>query len=275
MPEKKGASEGVETPSTEPEVTPVTPEPEGGAQPEGGETPKEKTYTESELQNIIHERTKGYSEKLEDLDTYRQLGTLDDLAKLRDTNGGKVEQPVEEPLTDEDKRFMSYMEKRYPGLKGLDSKLKVLDKLEGQGEFIQGFQGRDQEEWKNFVGDAYSKVGEICKAAGITNEAQVKANADVIAAIIQGDKKLHGKWRRKDSSCINDAMEIIKETTVAPFSRDSLSRKADTKQKTEKLSKSLPSGGVPAASSKEKKLSDNERVDRAFEALKGGEGDVE
>ena len=83
--EEKGVNDEVETPSTDTHVetdagNAGATSPESADTPRGGgETPAGKTYTEEEVNRIMHERTKDYASMKRDLDSYRSFGTAREL----------------------------------------------------------------------------------------------------------------------------------------------------------------------------------------------------
>ena len=244
-----------------------TTSPEDGAAPKGGdETPAGKTYTEEDVNRMMHERTKDYASMKRDLESYRAFGSAQEIqTKLTPKPAPAAPPaPAELAMDEDDKKFDAYMRKMYPGI----SKLGMLGKLdESRLGFIEALQRKDEAEKEKYVDGAQNEVFKFCDTINAKDEAQKVVVRDAIAAAILNDQALAERWDRRDPTVIADAIKVL-ETTLGK--RTEVAGKQDlssVKAKVEKIQAPLPKGGVPAPISKPKNLTEDERVEKAWGAL--------
>ena len=243
-----------ETPSPEPEV------PAKGAD----ETGAGKSYTQEEVNRMMHERTKDYSSMKRDLETFRAFKSEQEAkAKLAPTPAAP-QAPSAPELDEDDKRFLEYMQKMFPGIDKLSLINKLDDKRMG---FIEALQQKEEVEHTKFVESSEGEVFKFCDTINAKDDSAKSVVRDAVAAAILNDPKLADKWNRRDPTVIADAIKVL-ETTLGK--RTEVSAKQDlssVKAKVEKIQSPMPKGGIPAPISKEKTLTEDERVNRAWDAL--------
>ena len=269
--EETGVNDKVETPSTETQTettegkeTASSPS-DSGTPTGGGETPAGKTYTEEEVNRIMHERTKDYASMKRDLESYRSLGSAREIQeKLKPAPATQSAAQSYQPDED-DKKFLTYLGKLMPNM----SKLDLLAKLEGNMGFIESLRQEREAQQQAFVDDSQNKVFEFCDSIGAKDDSQKAVIRDAVAAAILNDPKLAARWDKHDASVITDAIKVL-ETTLGK--RTEVAAKQDLsagKAKVEKIQAPLPKGGVGAPIVKERKLDDDERAEAAWKRLKG------
>ncbi len=248
---EKGAEQ---TPSPEPEA------PAKGADDTGAG----KSYTQEEVNRIMHERTKDYSSMKRDLETYRQFISEQE-AKAKNAPAPAAPQAPSAPELDEDdKKFIAYMQKVFPGIDKLGLIGKLDDKRMG---FIEALQQKEEVEKTKFVDSSEQEVFKFCEGINAKDESAKSVVRDAVAAAILNDPKLAEKWERRDPTVIADAIKVL-ETTLGK--RTEVAAKQDlssVKAKVEKIQSPMPKGGIPAPISKEKSLTEDERVNKAWDAL--------
>jgi len=250
--------------TTNPPVTSSTGEETPSPKPSGGETPvgkeQTKSYTEGELQNIIHERTKTYSERIDGYE--KKLQELE--AKVGSFSPKPSEEAPKGPELDaDDKAFVEYLHKVYP-------QLAVLEKISPEMlQQINSYTGREQVVNEDFLSKAAQSVGKYVTEMGLKEENAVAYLKDLVSAAILNTPKLLKKWEIRDVGVIDEAFKVI-ETDFGKKKADAeIKKMTEVKAKTDALSNPLPGGGIPAPVGSNK-LTDVERVEQAFKSLHGG-----
>lgn len=246
----------------------TSPEDKGAPATDGGETAGGKTYTQEEVNRLMHERTRDYASMKRDLDSYRTLGSAQEIhARLTPRPAPAAPPaPATQEMDEDDKKFDAYMRKMYPGI----SKLEILAKFDdSRMGFIERLQAREAAEVRKFQNTAQDEVFKFCDTINAKDEAQKVVVRDAVAAAILNDPKLAERWDQRDPTVIADAIKVL-ESTLGK--RTEVAGKQDlsaVKAKVEKVQQPMPKGGIPAPISKPKTISDDERVDKAWGALNG------
>lgn len=261
-------AEGTQVIQSSPENQPA-PEPSGNPSTDGGVTPGGKTYTEAEMTSIMHERTKGMSDMRKQLDAYRSLGSVEEIQALR-----KMPVPNEEPkssepvLDDEEKKFRNYLLKLMPEL----TRMETLKGLDGDKvAFLEQLREREVAQREAYVSKSEQDVAAYCDSLNIKEESKQVMVRDMIATIIMNSPEVSKKWAANDPSAVKDAVEIFKSTLgLGQSVKTQLAEeqgKAAAKTKAATIKAPIPPGGVSAPITKERKLTDEERLDAAFRSL--------
>lgn len=265
--ESQGAAPAPESQDLAPKDGAPASQPAAEVTPKGGDvTPAgERTYTQAEVNRIMHERTKDYAAMKSRLEAYGSLGEVEDLKKrLTPAQPPKAEEPVQ--LDEDDKKFVAYMDKLYPGLKDLGKGPSVSAE---EYAFIQQLQKREAEGQAAFLKASEAEVFAFCDSRNIKDDAQRVIVRDMIASVILNDPAIAAKWAHRDPSVMKDAIDAYKKLAGSPTVAEDQAAAA-LKKKAQFLKPPLPAGAHPAPITQQKKLSDDERVDAAFAALSGG-----
>ena len=228
---------------------------------DGDETPAGKSYTQEEVNEIMHARTKDYASMKRDLDMYRAFVSEQKERAQKAPAPIAPQAPAASELDEDDKKFVDYLKKVIPGI----DRLGKLD--EKQLGFLSGLQQREEAEQAKFTESSEQKVNDFCDSISAKDDAQRAVIRDAVAAAILNDPKLYEMWVNRDGNVVADAVKVL-ETTLGR--RSEVANKQDLsaiKAKVEKIQAPLPKGGVPAPISKPKTVSDDERVDKAWDAL--------
>lgn len=254
-------------PSTQPDPASGAPAPAASGQPstDGGVTPGgEKRYTQAEVQAILHERTRGMSQIRKEYETYRSLGTLEELqAKLKPAPAA---QPQDDGLEEDDRKFKAYLAKVYPGLKKLDEPSPVTAE---HLQFIQGLQAREAKAHERYMESTESEIYKHCDANKITDETHRRIMRDAIASVILNDPALAQRFEQRDPGTVSDAVKLFQRLNPGMNDIAAAQAAAAAKGKAGGIKAGMPSGGVAAPITKDKKLSDEERLDQAWKSLQG------
>ncbi len=266
---EEGASPASDTQvqQQEPAAQPA-PAPAAAPTPDGGVTPGGKTYTEAEVQSIMHARTKDYAEMRRQLDAYRQHGSVDEIAtKLKPSQAQAASQEqAGQQLDDDEKKFVAYLKKVLPELRSLDS-LKGLDA--DKINFLNQMREREIAAEQAYVGSAEQAIMSHCDSVGLKTDAQKSMMREVVAATIISTPELHNRFTAKDPTVIADAIKLVSGALGAPAA-PSLSvqqAQAAAKAKAGSIKPPLPAGGVAAPVTKDRKLTEEERLEAAFKAI--------
>lgn len=242
-----------------------TPSPKDEAPAKGAdETGAGKTYTQEEVNRIMHERTKDYSSMKRDLETYRQFISEQESRAKQVQAPAAPQAPSAPELDEDDKKFKAYLEKMYPGMDKLSLLGKLDDKRMG---FIEALQQKDEAEKGKFVDSSEQEVFKFCEGINAKDEAAKSVVRDAVAAAILNDPKLAEKWERRDPTVIADAIKVLETTLGKRTEVTSAQNLSSVKAKVEKIQTPMPKGGIPAPISKEKSLTEDERVSKAWDAL--------
>ena len=237
----------------EPTPAPETETPAKGADDTGAE----KTYSQAEVNEIMHKRTKDYSAMQRDLETYR--------AYISEQKAKPAPAPAQAPtmpeLDEDDKKFVDYLKKVMPGINRTD---QFSDAQKG---FIERLQAKEEFERKTFTESAEGDVFKFCDTINAKDDGQKAVVRDAVAAVILNDAKLAEKWERRDPSVISDAIKVL-ETTLGKRSEVSANQNlSSVKARVEKIQQPFPKGGIPAPITKPKVYTEDERVAMAWESL--------
>lgn len=260
--------EGVETPSTQ---TDVETDGQPVAEEQAGHEGAAKTYTEEELNSkisaIMHERTKQMSEEL---NMYRSFGTPQDLYKKITSTQTPAPKTQTEPaveLSEEDKEFLGYMEKKVPGWKKMQEMAAKWDALQDNIKYIESMKTSQNVQLQQFTKESIDAFDTICKKYGISDGEQKTALEETVANLVKSNPALITKYQRGDISYVNDA--FAKVAGMIGLKEKAAVNSVEARTKIANLPKSMPKGGINAPITKKNKLSDDERVDTAFSALTG------
>ena len=240
----------------------------GNPSMDGGVTAGGKTYTEAELTEIMHERTKNFAAIKRQHDAYSALGSVDEIqSKLK---GGSPQPAVvpETPMDEDEKKFVAYLKKVIPGL----SKLEQLGGLdEDKIAFLNEMRERQQADKQDYVGKSEEAVFTHCETLGIKDEAQRVMVRDMVAVAIMNSPEISAKWAKNDPSAVTDALKIV-STLAGPKADPKVQIAAQqvvaaAKAKATLVKPPLPPGGVGAPITQERKLTAEERLDAAFKAV--------
>jgi len=264
MEEAEGVKEQVETPSTEsqPGSEEQVSVPESKPEPttDGGVTAGGKTYTEEEVNKILHMRTKEMSDMKKEYERYKSLGKYEDLsAKIKPAPKEEQAAPA---LSDDDKKFVDYLKQVVPGLGKLD---KFSDE---HLSVIEAYRAREEKANQRYVSKMEDEVAKYCDTIGVKDEGQKKGFLDLVASVISTNEELHERFIDRDPGVIGEAIKRLQENFGAKLAKKEVSEASGIKAKVEKIQQPLPTGGIPAPISKERKLSDEERLDAAWAKLR-------
>jgi hypothetical protein len=234
----------------------------------GDVTPAGKTYTEEQLNAIMHERTKGFADMRKEYERYKELGSPDDLrSKLHPATQPAPQAKDTQPgLDEDDKKFQEYLLKVFPELKNLNK----LD--ESKLGFLNSMVAKDQEASQKFTAESESAVGKYCETSGIKDEQAQVIIRDAIAAVILNTPALMQRWQSRDASVIPEAIKTLESSIGKKSATADAQALSGTKAKVEQVKQPLPNGGLPAPITKEKKLTEEQRLDAAFAMLSKGKG---
>lgn len=238
------------------------------------ETDKEvvgqKTYTEQELnertQAILHERTKSLAEEL---NMYRSLGTPSQLYdKIRSQSQQPKETPKEESveLSNEDKEFLEYMNKKVPGWKKMQEMASNWEKMQSNLQYVESMKTSQDMRLQQFTRESVDAFDGICNKYGITNKDQKAAIEETVANLVKSSPALISKYQRGDLTYVDDAFKNV--ANMLGLKEKTPVTELDSRKKIAALPKSMPKGGISTHTSKERKMTDDERTDAAFNALK-------
>lgn len=213
-----------------------------------------KTYTEEEINKIIHERTKSYSEKIKQYEEMLK-SKKDDAEPKKNT---------EYTLTEEDKQFIEYYKKIRPHLETIDLKKEDLD-------FISSLRAREQAENNRFLSEGEKTIKSLASEMKIPED-KVEILKESIASIILNNDDLKSKLTLRDTSVFKEAFEIFKGT-FANLVNSSAKEKVENVVKTKEQVASIKQpvkGGIPGSLTKKEKMTDDEFLEAAFKRVSGG-----
>lgn len=251
--------EVVESPSTEAAVE--TPAIEQGsespiADKSGAETPaqtKERTYREKEVSEIVSKRVNEWS----------QLGKPEELkAKLAEYERMKAAfapkpeptQPAEDPQA---KQVREYMEKLYPELKSL-------------GQFQAQYQAQAQAAVQAVTDRNLEVMGKLVEESGFSKEVLPFIDNAVADSIRSSKEDLAKYQETADPEIIKKHYNLVKTGFLSRLGAVKNAEYEAKKGSTKNLPPAFPKGGIPAPTSKQKKLTDSERQAAAHEMLSKG-----
>lgn len=261
--------EAVETPSTTTETEGNATETQGTEQP--APQPETKTYTEEEvnqrIQTIMHERTRNMSEEL---NMYRSFGSPQQLFEKIKSVQTAPQPTATEPqaeLSAEDKEFLSYMEKKVPGWKKMQEMAAKWDQLQDRLQYVDTLKNYQGVQLEQFTKESVGAFDTICKKYGVPDGPQKVALEETVANLVKSDPALITKYQRGDLSYVQDAFGKV--AGMLGMKEKSAVTSTDAHTKIAALPKGMPKGGMSTAITKSRKMSDDERTDMAFKALKG------
>lgn len=216
-----------------------------------------KTYTEEEVNKILHERTKAYSEKIKKLE--EQLSSLSSSVKTQ-------EKPLDTELTPEEKAFLDFFKNK------IMKHLEIPSLSKEQIEFINYLAEKEKIARENFLkyGEEYLK--QSIKEMGLNNEDALVAVKEMVAALILNDETLRQKFVNGDKDVFKDAFEMFKKTfsdAIKHQTQQEVKKIVQTKSATANVRQPIKDG-INAAITEKKPLSDEEFLEMAFRRLKEG-----
>lgn len=224
---------------------------------EGGvNTQAVKTYTEEDLNKIIHERTKSYSEKIKQ---YEEM-----LRKYKEKyEKEEVSQKAEpqDDLSEEDKRFLEYLNKK------IIPRLNLGFKPE-QTQFLEYVRMREEAENNRFMTNGENTIKELAKELKIPDN-KIEILKETIASIILNDDGLKTKFILRDPSVFKDAFDVFKNTfngLATNTAKEEVKKVVQTKTSMANV-KPPVTQGIGAPLTEKKKLSDEELIEAAFKRL--------
>lgn len=231
----------------------------------GDTTDGKKMYTEEEVSEIIHKRTKEYAKMRDEYNAYKELGDIDELKKLK----SQLENPTETSssngnISEEDKVFKDYLKKIVPEIENVENlKPETL-------EILQSIAEREQQANEAYISECESSVDKYAKEMNISEDKKVIFR-DMVAAAILNDENLNMDFQMRKNGVIDKAVEIIRDNIAKGVAEKKMSDLATDKKKEAKVKGTLPSGGTSEKVEPKKKLTDEELVDLAFRRLSKGE----
>lgn len=261
-PPAPASQEPPQEPAAQPAPAPVADPSKGG-----GVTPAGKTYTEAEVNRMMHDRTKDFSATKKSLEAYAALGTPEEIAaKLK----GPTPPPASGPqLDDDDKKLKEYMLKLYPELKEL-SKLGKLD--DQQLAFVDSLRQREVEAGKEYLTKAESEIDAHCAASKIEGDDKKALLRDMVAVVITSNPTLASRFQARDASVVGEALKMVSgfmgaPTAASPSPLAAAQAAAAAKTKGAQIKAPIPPGGIGAPLTKDRKKTEEERLDDAFKAI--------
>lgn len=226
------------------------------SQSSGVTTAGAKTYTEEDLNRILHTRTKEYSEKIkkmeEELNKYKQS-----------SSSVNKESQTSDDLSAEDKLFLDYL------------KTKILPRLDiglksEQQEIINAIIEREKYAQQMYLQSGENYIKEQATEMKL-NEDGINILKDMVAAKILNDEKLLQRFKMRDPNVFKDAFESIKASFKAVIenkAKEEVKNIVKTKQATTQVKQ--PVSGIGAPITEKKPLSDEELLEMAFQRVKQG-----
>lgn len=225
-------------------------------QSSGVTTAGSKTYTEEDLNRILHARTKEYSEKIKKIE--------EELEKYKKSSSStNKESQASDDLSAEDKMFLEYF------------KTKILPKLElglksEQQEIINAIIEREKYAQQMYLQSGENYIKEQAAELKV-NEEGVNILKDMVAAKILNDENLLQRFKMRDPNVFKDAFESIKssfKSIIENKAKEEVKNIVKTKQATTQVKQ--PISGIGAPITERKPLSDEELLEMAFQRIKQG-----
>lgn len=214
------------------------------------------------LNKIMHERTKSFAEEL---GRYRSLGSPEDIEGLVAQTRKAAEPKLE--LTDEDRKVREYLETTVPELKILMEHKKELEEIVLSRR--EATQARAQQ-LQTFCGECTNEVEKLCSERGVTNPVQIAGVAHMVSRMAASDPQYIERFAKMDKTFVKDVMDSVLPVFEKAGENRALANLAATKKKLASSStRGLPVGGAPDSSAPNRKLTDEERLDKAFALING------
>jgi hypothetical protein len=216
----------------------------------GDVKPQPKTYTEEEINQILHERTKSYSEKIKQYEE-----------KLKAASG-EPKDPMSN-LSAEDKKFIEYLKKIQPYIGQPSLKEEDL-------KFVELLRQREQAETNNFLSEGDKVVKGLASELKITDN-RIEVLKDAIASIILSDDSLKSRLVRRDVSVFKDAFGVFKSTfqpVISNAAKSEVSKVVKAKENVANVKQPVK-GGISAPLTKKDKMTHEEFLEAAFKRIKG------
>jgi len=207
-----------------------------------------KTYTEEEVNQILHARTKEYSEKLK---KYESL-----------VGDNKQTDEALSELSQEDIAFMNYF------------KSKILPKIQSellpkeQIEFLSGLMERERASTNMFLKEGESIIKDLSAKNGL-GEDKIDMIKDIIASVILNNPDLQSRFVMKDKTVFEEAYKRFYgmfSKTIEENTKQKVKNIIDTKTNVANVKQPIKEG-IGAPITEKKPLSDSELIDRAFNML--------
>jgi len=215
-----------------------------------------KTYTEEEVNEILHKRTKEYSEKI------RQY---EETLKKYNTETKKQEPDSNSELSENDKMFIEYLKNK------IMPHLKLSNISDEHIQFIEAIKAREEMANQKFLSSGETILKESVKEFGL-DEKSFDIVKELVASQILNNEILKERFMMRDKDVFKDAFNEIKNAIspiVESSKKNALKDVVKTKQTATNVKQPLNSG-IGAALTEKKKLSDSELLDMAFNKIKNG-----
>lgn len=220
------------------------------SQGSGVNTAVGKTYTEEEVNQILHARTKEYSEKLK---KYESL--------IGNSQKNENENALEE-LSQEDIAFMNYF------------KSKILPKIQSellpkeQVEFLSGLMERERASTNMFLKDGESIIKDLSVKNGLSED-KIDMVKDIVASVILNNPDLQSRFIMRDKTVFEEAYKRFYgmfSKVIEENAKSKVKNIIDTKTNVANIKQPIKEG-VGAAITEKKPLSDSELIEKAFSML--------
>lgn len=217
----------------------------------------EKLYTEQEVNEILHKRTKEYSEKLKQ---YEEM--------MSKYINNQTQKPVSEndasDLSSEDKAFIEYMKNKI--LKHLRDEIMPKEYI----EFINALRDRELAQTNLFMDNGEKQILEQMEKDNIPKES-LDIVKETIASIIMNSKELQNKFVMRDPTVFIQAYNkyiSMFDKQIKNKAKEEIKKVVQTKENTTNVKQPVKDG-IGVATTEKKKLSDDELIDAAFKRLTG------
>jgi hypothetical protein len=246
----------------------------GAASPTGGaSTPAVKTYDEKQVAEIVSKRVNEIQDK------YKGFGDPESL-KSRLTraeqiekqlqeyaarqNAPKAETPAPKPeMTPDQKQFAEWMRTNVaPELSRFADVEKKLQQMEEMA------QAQTKATIDRAVLAGRETIAKLSKdVAGISDPAQVKWIEQQVANSLFANQEDARSFQQGNVEVVKKHFDVFHKEFLDPLIKRNQATLTETKIKTAALPPRAPSAGVPAAITKQKKLTGKEHANAAFERL--------
>lgn len=249
-------------------AAPSTPEPAEQPTPAAGSSAapssapgdtKPRMHTSDEVSKIVSERVNETNARWKDFGDPKAL--KERLARAeRLEKALKGEDKPEDQLTAEDKEFRTYMEKMYPEvaqMRSFSERQKAMETVLYQQQAKEG-QG--------------ILAGLVEKSLGSRDEKTTALVDRMVADSIMADEESRTAWfQKRDMSVLAKHFEKVWNSEIEPVLQANAARYSDGKAKDKReVPPQMPRGGAPAATSKDRQLTPDERRDAARKFFRDG-----
>lgn len=214
-----------------------------------------KTYTEEEINRILHERTKSYSEKIKQYEEMLK-------SKKEETD---PEKDTEYTLSEEDKQFIEYFKK-------IRNHLGLISISKEDSDFIATLKSREQAENNRFLSEGEKSIKSLASELKIPED-KIEILKESIASIILNNDNLKSRLSLRDVNVFKEAFEIFKETftnLVNTSAKEKVNQVVKTKEQVANIKQPVKEG-IGAPITKREKMTDDEFLEAAFKKISGGQ----